>query len=174
MAINKRPSSRVHKICIYTGLAALLSFGSISAQAEVKLENGVAPHEKIDTLYDKLSDAVSALNTRTFSDIYASDAFYLVPSSPLIQGLDDINPSWDGWFSWMKEVNGTLQMDFRVVAREVHDDTIGYDVGYATTLQKRPNAPDELIEVKILVVTKKQADGEWRFQVDTYSELKKK
>ncbi|KAB7613290.1 hypothetical protein F9L33_11830 [Amylibacter sp. SFDW26] len=159
--------------CILLGLAACLSFGTFSARADIVLEDGVTPHKGIDALYEKLAAATASLNTESFSKIYAEDAFYLIPTAPLIQGIDGIKPDWDDWFVWMKEGNGSLDMDFRIVAREVHDDAIGYDIGYAKTLQKRPNEADVTYETKFVVVTKKLPNGEWRYQVDAYSQLKK-
>ncbi len=154
-------------------VAACLSFGAVSAHADVTLEKGVKPHKGIDALYEKLSDATASLDTKTFSEIYAEDAFYFIPASPLAQGIKGVTPDWDSWFAWMKEGNGTLEIDFRIVAREVHDDALGYDIGYAKTLQKRPNEADVTYETKFVVVTKKLPDGEWRYQVDAYSYLKK-
>ncbi len=175
MTLRKiRPTSfKKKRICKLLGLAAFLSLGTLSAHADVTLEDGVIPHKGIDALYEKLADATASLDTNGFSEIYAEDVFYLIPTAPLIQGIDGIKPDWDDWFVWMKEGNGTLEMDFRIVAREVYDDAMGYDIGYAKTLQKRPNEADVIYETKFVVVTKKQSNGEWRYQVDAYSKLKK-
>lgn len=166
-------SLKKRNTCMSLGFIACLSFGTLSAHADVRFENGAMPYKGIDVLYEKLSTAATSLDTKSFSDIYTKDAYYLSPASPLAQGIDGITPEWDGWFAWMKEGNGTLQMDFRIVAREVYDDAIGYDIGYVKTLQKRPNEPDVTYETKFVVVTKKLPNGEWRYHIDAYNKLKK-
>lgn len=165
--------ARALSICALIGLAIMGLGSSADADAVLKLEDGVAPHPKIDQLYERLAASVAALDSSGFSSVYAEGVYYLVPQAPLARGLDSVNPHWDGWFTWMKEGDGSLKMSFRVIAREIHGDSIGYDVGYYKILQKRPNEPDVLNEGKLVVVTKKQANGDWRFQVDAYNGLKK-
>ena len=107
----------------------------------------------------------------SLNKIYAEDAYYLQPKSQHFKGLDAlIENGFAGWFDWMKEGNGTLSISFRIIERELQE-SLGYDIGYYKVTQKRPEEEDEISEGKFVVVTKKQENGEWRFQVDTYNNL---
>ena len=160
-------------ITIIAALALVLAAPAQAANSKaLNLESDVAAHAAIDALYVRLSKAAEALDSSSFSSIYAAKSLYLAPNKPLVTGLSDIKSSWDGWFDWMKEAKGSLTMSFKIVSREVHED-IGYDVGYYKTLQVRPGESTKTFEGKFVVVTKKQADGTWLFHVDAFNSLKK-
>ncbi|MGI9410261.1 MAG: YybH family protein [Hyphomicrobiaceae bacterium] len=164
---------RLTYICFAVAFVATLSPAAIAANSNApKLEAGVAPHAQIDALYEQLSRAVEALDTSTFGSIYAANSLYLPPNKTVIRGLAGVKSNWNGWFAWMKEAKGSLDIDFRIVSREVHGN-IGYDVGYYKTLQVRPGESSKTFEGKFVVVTKEQTDGRWLFQVDAYNHLKK-
>ncbi len=166
--------SKMHKVCACIGFVAVLLSQPVSAADEgVALEGGVMPHEKIDALYRNISESFATLSIEKISDIYTKDAYYLTPESPMITGIGDIGAEWEAWFAWMREGKGTLTIDFRLIAREIYNDTFGYDVGYFTTVQQRPDGNNQTYEGKFITVTQKQANGQWRFSVDTYSMLKK-
>ncbi len=166
--------SKMYKVCTYIGfITVLLSQTATAADGDVTLESGVEPHGKIDALYQNISKSFSDLSSKDISEIYTKDAFYLTPESPLITGIDDIGAEWEDWFSWMRAGKGTLTINFRIIAREVYGDALGYDIGYFTTIQQRPDGENQTYEGKFITVTQKQANGQWRFTADTYNMLKK-
>ena len=67
----------------------------------------------------------------------------------------------------MRAGGGTLGITFRIHARRLSGD-LGYDVGVFTLTTGRG-----AMRGKFAVVTKKELDGTWRFEVDAYNGLPK-
>ena len=160
----------IFQYIIITTLTFTASFSFAQSDA-LTLEDGVMANESIDSLYQQFSNAYSDLDTSQFKSIYAQDAYYLQPKAHHFKGIDAlIENGFAGWFGWMKEGNGTLSISFRIIERELQEN-LGYDIGYYKVIQKRPEEEDEISEGKFVVVTKKQDNGEWRFQVDAYNDI---
>ena len=135
------------------------------------LEQGVQAHAGIDALYHEFARAYETLDAQHFKTIYAEDTYYLAPQAPIYFGNNEVaEKGFADWFASVKQDNASLSASFTIIAREIHDD-LGFDVGYIKSLQKTPGKDDAIYEAKILVVIKKQENGEWLFQADTYSYL---
>ena len=70
----------------------------------------------------------------------------------------------------MKSRKERRAIGFRIFQREVIGD-LGYDVGVYTLTATGPDGESRTDRGKFVVVTKKGADGKWRFAVDGYSGL---
>ena len=144
---------------------------SIAEDDVLVLEDGVKAHEGIDLLYHEFAKAYETLDADHYKSIYADQTYYLAPKSPIYFNNSEVaDKGFREWFEYVKQSNGSLSVVFNIIAREV-DENLAYDVGYIKSTQKIPELEDEVYEFKILAISKKQADGEWRFQADTYSYL---
>ena len=64
-----------------------------------------------------------------------------------------------------------MTISFQIFQRKV-EKTMAYDVGIYTIRQFKDGKEAGTGQGKFVVVALKQTDGQWRFQVDGYSNLK--
>ena len=124
---------------------------------------GQGPAE-IDAVYETFSQAYELLDDQMVQDLYESDAYYFYPQIPIQRGYENFMGGFRDMFNRAREGNTTLKIEFRIVERQVLGDH-AYDVGYY-----RLNKSDGHRSVgKFVTILRKQADGSWKFVLDTYS-----
>jgi len=151
----------------------LLSLSTIAAQSpekELVLETGVAPHAKIDDVYRRFSEAYRKLDPEAVTNLYTDDALYLAPGSEVKRGREKILAEFSDFFNSVRQGGGSVSVSFRILARGV-SESLAYDVGIFTVTEKRANGEVRAGSGKFVVVAKRERNGEWRFQVDGYSNL---
>ena len=79
---------------------------------------------------------------------------------------------FERFFGGVKQQGGGVQITFRVVQRKISGD-LGYDVGIFNLTRIRENGESRTTRGKFFVVTAKDTDGTWRFQVDGYNSFPK-
>lgn len=138
---------------------------------ELALEKGVAPHREIDATYKSFSDAYRTLDVEKVAGLYTETAAYLPPNDNILQGREQIRPTFKSFFDWIKSEGRTMTISFRIIQRKV-DKTLAYDVGVYTIRQFKDGKTVGSGQGKFTVVAVREKDGKWRFQVDGYSDLK--
>ena len=138
---------------------------------ELVLENGVAAHKEIDSIYKNFSEAYKTLDVEKVTNLYTENAAYLPPENDILQGRDQIRPTFKSFFDWIKKEGRTMTIAFQIVQRKANKN-LAYDVGIYTIRQFKDGKPVGTGQGKFVVVAVKEKDGKWRFQVDGYSGLK--
>lgn len=150
----------------------MVSSVSLFAQErELILEKGVLPNKDIDAIYAQFSGAYKTLDVEKVSSLYTQDAAYLAPNNNILNGRDEIRPTFKSFFDWIKKEGRTMSISFQIVQRMVNDK-LGYDVGIYTIRQYKDGKEVNKGSGKFVVVAVREKDGKWRFQVDGYSDLK--
>jgi uncharacterized protein (TIGR02246 family) len=150
--------------------AIFLFVSSAAAQtAGLILESGVAPHAGIDDVYRRFSEAYKKLDAEAVTNLYTDDAFYLSPGTNIERGREKILANFSGFFNSVKANGGSLTISFRILERRVSGD-LAYDVGIYTLAQKR-GEQTRTGEGKFVVVARQVKSGDWRFHIDSYSDL---
>ena len=144
---------------------------SQTAESFLKLENGVAAHKEIDAIYKNFSEAYKTLDVEKVADLYTENAAYLPPENDILQGREQIRPTFKSFFDWIKKEGRTMTIAFQIVQRKANKN-LAYDVGIYTIRQFKDGKPVSTGQGKFVVVAVKEKDGKWRFQVDGYSGLK--
>ena len=165
--------TKIMKAKILTILAALfLSVSTVSAQMsqELVLEKGVTPHAKIDDVYRRFGEAYKKLDVEAVTNLYTDDAFYLSPGGEIQRGRATISKIFNGFLNSVIKDGGILSIKFRILERRVSGD-LAYDVGIYTLTQRRPNLENRTSIGKFVVVALRMKNGEWRFQVDSFSDI---
>lgn len=146
-------------------------FVSAQTEKELILEKGVASHAEIDEVYRRFSQAYRKIDAEAVTNLYTEDAFYLSPGSRIERGREKILENFSGFFNSVKASGASLAISFRILERRVSGD-LGYDVGIYTLTQKRGDQTQSS-QGKFVVVARKVESGEWRFHIDSYSDLPK-
>lgn len=147
------------------------SLSLFAQERELTLEKGVLPDKNIDAIYAQFSEAYRTLDVEKVSSLYAQDAAYLAPNNNILNGRDEIRPTFKSFFDWIKKEGRTMTISFQIVQRMVNDK-LGYDVGIYTIRQYKDGKEVNKGSGKFVVVAVREKDGKWRFQVDGYSDLK--
>ncbi len=159
------------KILIWV-LLLLSTVAAQQAEKELILEKAVAPHNKIDDIYRRFSEAYRKLDAEAVTNLYTDDALYLAPDSDIERGREKISAIFSGFFNSVKTSGGSLTISFQILERRVSDD-LGYDVGIYTLTQKVAKGEARIGRGKFVVVARRVKKGEWRFQIDTYNNFPK-
>jgi uncharacterized protein (TIGR02246 family) len=155
----------------YVLLIAFSSLNLFAQDPELVLEKGVAPHKGIDAVYTEFSEAYKTLDTTKVTALYTENASYLPPNNNILKGRDEIRPTFQSFFDWIKKEGRTMTISFRIVQRMV-DEKLGYDVGIYMIRQYKDGKEVSSGSGKFFVAAVREKDGKWRFQVDGYSDLK--
>lgn len=159
---------------LWIGLIVLVgAFSVASAQnAALSLEKGVRAHREIDAIYAAFSDAYRTLDVEKVSGLYSETVAYLPPNSPVLNGRDEVRPTFKSFFDWIRNEGRTMTISFRILQRTA-EKKLAYDVGIYTIRQFKDGREVGSGDGKFVTVAVKQKDGKWRFQVDAYNELKR-
>ena len=163
--------SRLTRIVNVLLTAALFTFAATAQSSELTLRTGVSPHAGVDDVYRRFSESYRTLNVDRIADQYTQTAAYLAPDDEVLTGRDSIRPGFKRFFDSVKNNGQTMTISFDILQRMV-DKTIGYDVGIFTLRTFKDGKEINSGRGKFVVVTVKDADSKWRFQVDGYSGLR--
>jgi uncharacterized protein (TIGR02246 family) len=153
--------------------ALILAFSALSSYAqnqELTLEKGVVSHKELDSVYAQFSEAYKTLDVTKVASLYTENASYLPPNNNILHGREEIRPTFQSFFDWVKKEGRTMTISFQIVQRLV-DTRLAYDVGIYTIRQYKDGKEVSKGNGKFVVVAVRD-NGKWRFQVDGYSDLK--
>ena len=150
---------------------ANFSASSQTVEASLTLENGVRAHKEIDAVYKTFSEAYKILDVEKVTNLYSENAAYLAPGNDILQGREQIRPTFKSFFDYVKKEGQTMTISFQIVQRRA-EKNLAYDVGVYTIRQFKDGKQVSTGQGKFVVVAVKEKDGKWRFQVDGYSGLK--
>ena len=153
----------------------VLSALTVSAQEipkELILENGVAPHKGLDSVYQRFSEGYRKLDAAQVAGLYTETVAYLAPGDDVKTGRQKVAEIFNRFFDSVKKRNGKLAISFRVLQRKV-DRNLAYDVGIYTLVSTNDNGESRQDSGKYVVVAVREKGDVWRFQVDGYSDLPK-
>lgn len=157
---------------LFAVLVLVVGLCSTGLGQGVSFDAGAKPHAGLDSVYAKFSRAYRELDHDAVGGLYTLDAAYLVPGQNLTTGRDNITPTFKSFFDHVRERKSRLEIAFRIVQRRVSND-MAYDVGIYTLTQTDLAGKSSTGQGKFVVVAVKEKNGEWRFQVDGYSDLAK-
>lgn len=153
-------------MCIIVFTLLLTAF----AQNKPVLEDGVKPHKGIDVVYVEFSGGYATLNAEKVAGLYTVSASYVPPSSETVEGRPAILENFERFFSIIRKRGQTMTISFRVEKRHVSKD-LGYDIGVFEIAFCKDGSVINNSKGRYVVVTKKDADGKWRFDVDAYTPI---
>ncbi len=162
----------------FTFLTALIFTLALSVAAQQKpnskltLEKDVKSHAGIDAIYPKFSEAYDKLDAKMVTDLYTDDALYLTPESGIQRGRNVIFGNFNGFFNSIRENGATLEISFYIVERRVSSG-LGYDVGVYLLTSKSKTGTTQTSRGKFVVIALKMKNGQWKFQLDSYSDMPK-
>ena len=163
-------SSAVILLCL---VFASSVFGQTNAAGrDLILNSGVKPHAGIDKIYADFSEAYRMFDWQKVTNLYTDNAFYLTPESGVDRGRHLIESNFKKFFLSIKEGGGKIAISFQIIERKVVDD-LGYDVGIYTLTTTSAIGEATTSNGKFVVIALKQKAGDWRFQLDSYSDLPK-
>lgn len=149
----------------FTAFLCLFLFvvGCVHAQSTTSTDN-----EAIDAVYARFSEAYDQMDPEAVVALYTDDAYYLPGGNgAILHGSDDLRMSF-AFLPQTKESGGQLAIAFRSVDRAISGN-LAYDVGYYRLTSQRPDGTEHVSVGKFTTVLVKGDDGQWRFQVDTFS-----
>jgi uncharacterized protein (TIGR02246 family) len=149
----------------------LVSIGANAQSEELILEKGVSAHKGLDAVYAQFSEAYRTLDVEKVANLYTEDAAYLPPNNNILQGREEIRPTFREFFDYVKSKGQIMTISFHIYQRKV-DKNLAYDVGIYTIRQSKDGKEIGTGQGKFIVVAVKEKNGTWRFQVDGYNELK--
>lgn len=153
-------------------LFLVLSSTGFGQGSDVTFDASAKPHAGLDAVYQSFSRAYRELDHDLVASLYTADAAYLVPGQDVITGRSNIKPTFKSFFDYVRERKGKLAISFRILQRRVAKD-MAYDVGIYTLTQTDSSGKASTGQGKFVVVAVKEKNGEWRFQVDGYSDVAK-
>ncbi len=155
----------------HIGLIFVLLTGLSSAQDSVlMLSEGVKPHAGIDAIYTSFSEGYRTFDAELVANLYTVDAAYLSPGREVRNGRDEIMKGFARSFESTKARGRTMTISFLILQRGVAND-LGYDVGVYRLEYFENGKSVHRSKGKFVVVAVRERDGEWRFQVDGYSNI---
>lgn len=155
---------------IILAMFLLISFSIKAQTSDLTLDNGVKPHQGIDAIYATFTKGYRDLNVNLVANLYTEDANYLASGNAMTDGKAKIRESFGGFFDSVKKNGNTMEIKFRILAREV-DKKLGYEVGIYTLNTFKDGKQIQSGQGKFFVVTKK-IGNKWFFRFDGYSDLK--
>jgi ketosteroid isomerase-like protein len=149
--------------------------GPESEDAEAEVGAGPAASEvsavdaELDSVYAAFSEAYARADVQMLlNEVYAPDAFYLPPGSPILRGHDQFRNQFGFLEPYAAAGDPGPEISFEIVDRDVQGD-LAYDIGYY--ILRAPDSPpdSEGSRGKFIVVWKRDAEGRWRIHADGYS-----
>jgi uncharacterized protein (TIGR02246 family) len=141
-------------------------------EGSLVLEQGVAPHKGLDTVYRRFIEGYKKLDAASVANLYSETAAYLAPQSNIQIGRQKVSGIFASFFDSVRQKNGRLEISFHVVQRQV-EKNLAYDVGIYTLTSFNEKGESSKGTGKFVVVATRGKGDIWRFQVDGYSDLPK-
>lgn len=136
------------------------------------LEQGVSSHKGLDEVYRRFSEGYKKLDAAFVANLYSETAAYLAPGSNMEIGRRKVLENFSRFFDSVKRRNGRVEISFRIVQRQA-DNNLAYDVGVYTLTSFNERGEARTSSGKFVVVAKREKNGTWLFQVDSYNDLPK-
>ncbi len=155
---------------IALNVLVLAFFLPVHGQYEPELEAGVRKHKGIDRIYRDFSEGYATLDAGKVAGLYTVNASYLSPSSNVDEGRPAILDNFERYFSNVKKRGQTMTISFRIEKRRIFGNS-GYDIGVFEINHSKDGEVVNNSRGRFVVVTVKDADGKWRFDVDAYTPL---
>ncbi len=149
--------------------AVIFSLSGFAQNSDLILENGVKSHKEIDEIYKTFSKGYKELNVDLVANLYTEDANYLASGEKMTDGKSKIRDSFGSFFESVRKTGNTMNINFRILKREV-DKKFGYEVGIYTLTTFKDGKQIGTGQGKFFVVTKK-IGNKWFFRFDGYSGL---
>jgi ketosteroid isomerase-like protein len=124
----------------------------------------------LDSVFATFSRAYAEANVQLLMDeVYARDAYYLPPDSPILQGQDQFRGQFSFLERYARADTPGPSIEFDVMDRRVSGD-MATDIGTYTL--RSPDAPDDApaSRGKFIVIWTRTHDG-WRIQADAFSSM---
>lgn len=156
----------------------LIAGGSVYGQAasEAKpltLDKGVTAHAGVDEIYRRFNEGYRKLDAAQVAGLYTEDALYLAPGTDIQRGRKVIEEVFTSFFRSVRESGARLEITFQIVGRSASND-LATDVGIYTLTLSKEGSPPRSSRGKFVTVARRDRDGVWRFQVDTYNDMGRK
>lgn len=160
-------------LALITALALAATLGGCDLPAppwvaETEGRTPAAVDAALDSVYATFTEAYARANVQLLMDrVYAHDAYYLPPGTPILEGQDQFRGQFSFLERYARGDGPGPEISFDIVDRDVDGD-LAYDIGVYTL--RAPDAPPgEVSRGKFVVVWKRNARGEWRIHADSYS-----
>ncbi len=150
-------------------LCLIFVVSAFSQNSNLVLEKDVKPHKEIDEIYKSFSLGYKELNVEMVTNLYTEDANYLASGNKITDGKAKIRENFGSFFESVKKNGNTMNIQFRILQREV-DKKLGYEVGVYTLTTFKDGKPVGIGQGKFFVVTKK-IGKKWYFRFDGYSNI---
>ncbi len=160
---------RISKLFFYSVFVLICAISAFSQNTNFILETGVKPHKEIDEIYATFSKGYKDLNVDLVGNLYTEDANYLASGEKMTDGRAKIRETFASFFDSVKKNGNTMNIQFRILQREV-DKKLGYEVGIYTLTTFKNGEQIGSGQGKFFVVTKK-IGKKWFFRFDGYSSL---
>lgn len=147
----------------------IFAFSIFSQNSDLILDNGVKPHKEIDGIYSTFIEGYKDLNVDLVANLYTEDANYLASGEKMTDGKERIRDNFGSFFESVKKNGNTMNIQFRILQREV-DKKLGYELGIYTLTTFKDGKEIGVGQGKFFVVTKK-IGKKWYFRFDGYSNI---
>lgn len=134
------------------------------------LDKGVAAHSGVDDIYRRFTEGYRKLDAAQVANLYTEDALYLAPGTDIQRGRKVIEELFTNFFRSVHSSGARLEITFQIINRSVAGD-LATDVGIYTLTQSKADSPPRSSRGKFVTVARRDRDGVWRFQVDTYNDF---
>ena len=122
----------------------------------------------LDSVYMQFAEAYRTLNPQLVTDLYHDNSLYLSQGGAINEGLDAVNNNFTSFFNWVKEEGRSMEIEFLIISRDI-EKNMASDVGYYLLTYSQDGEKKENCG-KFSTVLKPDADGQWKFLVDSYND----
>jgi uncharacterized protein (TIGR02246 family) len=164
--------SRLAPLLLVVGAALLGALPSPLVAQALPGPSTAVPGETdrmLDAVYAAFRGAYARLDAPAVAALYHHDAIYLAAGAAPKRGRGEIEAGFRSFFNQVRQGGGTLALEFRIVRRDVAAG-LATDVGYYRLAVVRNGLRGSGSVGRFVTVSRPDADGAWRFVVDSYSE----
>lgn len=174
MPRDELTSSRTRAVRLPAVALALLVTGLAGACVDMErradpAEERAAVEAALDSGYAAFREAYDRANVQLLMDeVYAPDAYYLPPGSPILEGQDQFRGQFSFLERYARGDGPGPRIAFEVIDRQIDGD-LASDIGIYT-LHAPDDAPDaEGTRGKFVIIWERNEEGEWRIHADAFS-----
>ena len=162
----------VRAISVILGASAWLARGTpiVAQQSPSRLSlDSAALTRQLDEVYASFRGAYARLDPVAVAGLYAADALYLARDSQRRRGTAAIRAVFEEFFSSVRRDSARLELRFRILQRTMAPG-LATDVGYYRLVRVRGTERGRPSIGRFVTVLREEADGRWRFAIDSYSD----
>lgn len=139
----------------------------VASAREGSEEPRAAVERAFDAMYDAFTRAYREADPDAVAALYAEDAFYLQPGSPIRRGRETIREGFARFLGAFRRAGRPgPSIEFEIVDRDIEGD-LAYDIGY---YRLRSTEEGPVQRGKFIVILKRGEDGAWRIHADGFSD----